>query len=221
MKLATRPNSEFRIGTDEVWDKAEGALKHALDANGIEYEIAEGDAAFYGPKIDVQVESAIGHDITLSTVQLDYQLPERFELEYVDENNQKVRPVVVHRAILGSLDRFAAFLIEETAGNFPLWLCPLHAKILPISDKFIDYCKDVQQKMRENGLAVDIDERNEKISYKIRSAISEKVPYLVIIGENEINENAISVRKRGTNETVKSNVDEFIEMLKKEIKDKK
>ncbi len=221
LSLRDKNNVEKYFGHDELWEKSEQALREILIERGVKFYEAEGEAAFYGPKIDVQVKSVLGHDVTLSTVQLDYQLPERFELEYVDENNQKVRPVVVHRAILGSLDRFAAFLIEETAGNFPLWLCPVHAKILPISDKFIDYCKDVQQKMRENGLAVDIDERNEKISYKIRSAISEKVPYLVIIGENEINENAISVRKRGTNETVKYSVDEFIEMLKKEIKDKK
>ena len=221
LSLRDMNNTEKYFGHDDLWEKSEQALREILIERGVKFYEAEGEAAFYGPKIDVQVKSVLGHDVTLSTVQLDYQLPERFELEYVDENNQKVRPVVVHRAILGSLDRFAAFLNEETAGNFPLWLCPLHAKILPISDKFVDYCKDVQHKMRENGLAVDIDERNEKISYKIRSAISEKIPYLVIIGENEINENAISVRKRGTNETVKYNVDDFIQELKNQIKDKK
>ena len=185
-----------------------------MQDSGAEFYEAKGEAAFYGPKIDVQVRSALGHDVTLSTVQLDYQLPEKFELEYIDENNERVRPVVIHRAILGSLDRFVAFLLEETKGVLPLWLAPVQMEILPISDKFIDKCKDVEMELKKQGFRVELDERNEKIGYKIRSAISQKIPYILVMGENEINNGTVSVRVRGTNESKEMKIEEFISFAK-------
>ena len=221
LSLRDKNNTEKYFGNDELWEKSEKALRDILIQSGANYYEAEGEAAFYGPKIDVQVRSALGHDVTLSTVQLDYQLPEKFELEYVDENNDKVRPVVIHRAILGSLDRFVAFLIEETKGLFPVWLAPIQAEILPISDKFADNCKEVKAKLERAGVRVEIDERNEKIGYKIRSAISQKIPYILVMGENEINNGTVSVRVRGSQESKEMKVDEFVEFAVNAIKERK
>ena len=214
LSLRDENNPEKYFGNDELWEKSENALRKILQDSGAEFYEAKGEAAFYGPKIDVQVRSALGHDVTLSTVQLDYQLPEKFELEYVDENNERVRPVVIHRAILGSLDRFVAFLLEETKGVLPLWLAPVQMEILPISDKFIDKCKDVEMELKKQGFRVELDERNEKIGYKIRSAISQKIPYILVMGENEINNGTVSVRVRGTNESKEMKIEEFISFAK-------
>ena len=214
LSLRDENNAEKYFGNDELWEKSENALRKILQDSGAEFYEAKGEAAFYGPKIDVQVRSALGHDVTLSTVQLDYQLPEKFELEYVDENNERVRPVVIHRAILGSLDRFVAFLLEETKGVLPLWLAPVQMEILPISDKFIDKCKDVEMELKKQGFRVELDERNEKIGYKIRSAISQKIPYILVMGENEINNGTVSVRVRGTNESKEMKIEEFISFAK-------
>ena len=214
LSLRDKNNAEKYFGNDELWEKSESALRKILQDSGAEFYEAKGEAAFYGPKIDVQVRSALGHDVTLSTVQLDYQLPENFELEYIDENNERVRPVVIHRAILGSLDRFVAFLLEETKGVLPLWLAPVQMEILPISDKFIDKCKDVEMELKKQGFRVELDERNEKIGYKIRSAISQKIPYILVMGENEINNGTVSVRVRGTNESKEMKIEEFISFAK-------
>lgn len=214
LSLRDKNNAEKYFGNDELWEKSESALRKILQDSGAEFYEAKGEAAFYGPKIDVQVRSALGHDVTLSTVQLDYQLPEKFELEYIDENNERVRPVVIHRAILGSLDRFVAFLLEETKGVLPLWLAPVQMEILPISDKFIDKCKDVEMELKKQGFRVELDERNEKIGYKIRSAISQKIPYILVMGENEINNGTVSVRVRGTNESKEMKIEEFISFAK-------
>ena len=214
LSLRDKNNAEKYFGNDELWEKSESALRKILQDSGAEFYEAKGEAAFYGPKIDVQVRSALGHDVTLSTVQLDYQLPEKFELEYIDENNERVRPVVIHRAILGSLDRFVAFLLEETKGVLPLWLAPVQMEILPISDKFIDKCKDVEMELKKQGFRVELDERNEKIGYKIRSAISQKIPYILVMGENEINNGTVSVRVSGTNESKEMKIEEFISFAK-------
>ena len=214
LSLRDKNNAEKYFGNDVLWEKSESALRKILQDSGAEFYEAKGEAAFYGPKIDVQVRSALGHDVTLSTVQLDYQLPEKFELEYIDENNERVRPVVIHRAILGSLDRFVAFLLEETKGVLPLWLAPVQMEILPISDKFIDKCKDVEMELKKQGFRVELDERNEKIGYKIRSAISQKIPYILVMGENEINNGTVSVRVRGTNESKEMKIEEFISFAK-------
>src|SRR5574344_2230674 len=168
LSLRDKNNTNKYFGNDELWSKSEQELKEILDEVGADYYAAEGEAAFYGPKIDVQVKSAIGHDVTLSTVQLDYQLPERFALEYVDENNQKVRPVVIHRAILGSLDRFVAFLIEETKGLFPVWLSPVQVKVLNVAESSLEYAKDIYQRLQESGFREEKDDRNEKTSSRSR-----------------------------------------------------
>ena len=221
LSLRDKDNAEKYFGNDELWEKSESALRKILQDSGAEFYEAKGEAAFYGPKIDVQVNSALGHDVTLSTIQLDYQLPEKFELEYVDENNEKVRPVVIHRAILGSLDRFVAFLIEETKGVLPLWLAPVQMEILPISEKFIENCKEIANKLKQNNFRVEVDERNEKIGYKIRSAISQKVPYILVLGENEINNGTVSVRERGKNESIELKVEDFIELAKQRINNRR
>ncbi len=197
LSLRDKNNTEKYFGNDELWEKSESALRKILQDSGADYYEAEGEAAFYGPKIDVQVLSALGHDVTLSTVQLDYQLPEKFELEYVDEDNERKRPVVIHRAILGSLDRFVAFLIEETKGSLPTWLAPVQVKVMNIAESNMAYAKEVYQVLENAGIRTEIDDRNEKISYKIREASKIKIPYIVIVGDKERDEKTLSLRLRG------------------------
>ncbi len=220
LSLRDKANTEKYFGHDDLWEKSESALREILKSTGAEYYEAPGEAAFYGPKIDVQVLSAIGHDVTLSTVQLDYQLPERFELEYVDENNQKVRPVVIHRAILGSLDRFIAFVLEETKGVLPLWLSPKQIKIIPISEKFNAYAEKVNNQLIQNGVRSEIDGKNESLSYRVREAVKQKLPYVVIIGEKEMNNGTVSVRTRGSKDNLEYSIEEFINKITGEIKDR-
>ena len=217
LSLRDKNNTEKYFSNDELWEKSENALRKVLNELGVDYYEAEGEAAFYGPKIDVQVKSAIGHDVSLSTVQVDYQLPERFELEYVDADNQKKRPVVIHRAILGSLDRFTAFLLEEVKGVFPVWLCPVQARVMNVSENSEKYAESVYEQLKAKGYRVEKDFRNEKISYKIREAVKMKIPYMVIIGDNEMNNNTVSIRKRGNEsindisfEVLCANIDEDI-----------
>lgn len=202
---------------DEMWENAEEQLRQILTELGINFYEAKGEAAFYGPKLDVQIKSAIGHDVTLSTCQLDFLLPQRFELEYIGSDGKEHRPVVIHRAILGSLDRFMAFLIEETKGAFPIWLSPLQVKILPIAEAHHDYAKKVEQELIENGFRVQLDDRNEKIGYKIREAQLEKVPYMLIIGEKEKENNAVGVRARSLGDIGAVDLNEFINKLKEEV----
>ena len=220
LSLRDENNAEKYFGNDDLWEKSESALRKILKDNGADFYEAKGEAAFYGPKIDVQVRSALGHDVTLSTVQLDYQLPEKFELEYVDENNQKVRPVVIHRAILGSLDRFVAFLLEETKGVLPVWLCPVQVKVLNIADSHLEYANKVKEVLLSNGVRVELDSRNEKIGKKIREAQLEKVPYMLIIGDKEVEEGKVSVRHRKEGDKGAMGLDDFVELIKAEIKSK-
>ncbi len=220
LSLRDENNAEKYFGNDDLWEKSESALRKILKDNGADFYEAKGEAAFYGPKIDVQVRSALGHDVTLSTVQLDYQLPEKFELEYVDENNQKVRPVVIHRAILGSLDRFVAFLLEETKGVLPVWLCPVQVKVLNIADSHLEYANKVKDVLLKNGVRVELDSRNEKIGKKIREAQLEKVPYMLIIGDKEVEEGKVSVRHRKEGDKGAMGLDDFVELIKAEIKSK-
>ncbi len=221
LSLRDKDNAEKYFGNDELWEKSENALRKILQDSGAEFYEAKGEAAFYGPKIDVQVTSALGHDVTLSTVQLDYQLPEKFELEYINENNEKVRPVVIHRAILGSLDRFIAFLLEETKGVLPVWLSPKQVEVIAISDKYFDYANSVVDVLKQNNIRCSLDDRNESLSYRIRDAVKQKIPYIIVIGEKEAENKIVSVRERGGNNTVEYSLQNFVDMLNQKIKDKK
>lgn len=211
-------NKEKYFGNNELWEKSENALREILKASGADYYEAEGEAAFYGPKIDVQVKSAIGHDITLSTIQLDYQLPERFELEYIDADGSKKRPVVIHRAVFGSLDRFTAFVLEETKGALPVWLSPVQVKVLTVNENNINYATEIKQKLLKQKIRVEVDETRESVGKKIRLAVLEKTPYILVIGDKECEEKTISVRKRGNKDTVTMPFGEFEKTLIDNIK---
>ena len=203
---------------DEMWNHAENALREVLTDLGIDFTEEIGEAAFYGPKLDVNVHPAVGAEYTLSTCQLDFCLPAKFNLTYVDRDGTQKTPVVLHRAILGSLDRFIAYLIEETKGIFPLWLAPVQVKVLPVSEKSLDYSEKVYEKIRNERIRVELDDRNEKIGYKIREARQEdKVPYMIIIGAQEVENGNISVRSRDTDETTEMSLDEFVAKVKAEI----
>ena len=211
-------NQEKYFGNDELWTKSEDALRNILKNTGALYYEAEGEAAFYGPKIDVQVRSAIGHDVTLSTIQLDYQLPERFELEYINEEGEKVRPVVIHRAILGSLDRFIAFLLEETKGVLPLWLAPVQVNIIPVNNEYhLEYAKEIRDVVVRNHIRVNLDYRNEKLGYKLREAVMKKTLYNVVLGDKEINNKEISYRMYGSSETITVCQSDFVKLITDEI----
>lgn len=221
LSLRDTKNVDKYFGNDELWEKSENALRTILKNTGHEYYEAEGEAAFYGPKIDVQVRSAIGHDVTLSTVQLDYQLPERFELEYINEDNEKVRPVVIHRAILGSLDRFIAFLLEETKGYLPLWLAPHQVNIIPVNNNYhLEYAKEVENLLKNKGIRVNLDDREEKVGYKMREAIMSKYPYILVLGDNEVTNKTITYRTSQSEEKVTITLDEFANKVEEEIKNK-
>ena len=218
LSLRDKNDREKYFGNDELWEKSENELREVLNEFGVEFYEAEGEAAFYGPKLDVQVRSAIGHDVTLSTIQLDYQLPERFDLTYIDKNGDRARPVVIHRAILGSLDRFTAFLLEETKGVLPVWLAPLQVNIIPVNnDIHFDYCKKLKTKLLENGIRVNIDVRDEKLGYKMREAQTKKIPYILVVGDKELEGNTVNYRKHGSKESVSISVDDFIQMIKEQI----
>ncbi len=215
LSLRDKNNKEKYFGNDELWEKSENELREVLKEINADYYEAEGEAAFYGPKLDVQVKSAIGHDVTLSTVQLDYQLPERFELTYVDENGEKKRPVVIHRAILGSLDRFIAFLIEETKGAFPFWLAPEQIRIIPVNNEcHLKYANEIKEKLEEN-YRVSLDDKDEKVSYKMRESVINKIPMTIILGDKEKENNLISFRLYGKTETNTLSVEEFLEYINK------
>jgi threonyl-tRNA synthetase len=194
MKLSTRP-PDF-LGSIETWNDAEAQLKATLDRLGEPYTVNEGDGAFYGPKVDFDVTDAIGRKWQCATIQLDYQLPERFDLHYVGADNAHHRPIVVHRAIFGSFERFLGMIIEHFAGAWPLWLAPVQAVVLPLADRHLEYARTVQQALAAKGLRVEVDERVEKIGYKIREAQLQKVPYMLVIGDREVAEGAVSVRSR-------------------------
>ena len=218
MKLATRPNSEFRIGTDEVWDKAEGALKHALDANGIEYEIAEGDAAFYGPKIDNYLKDSMGRVWQCGTVQLDMNLPERFDLSYVGEDGEKHRPIMLHRALLGSIERFMGVLLESTGGNLPLWLSPEPVVVTPISEKQGDYANEVVSALRSVGVYTRADLRDEKVNYKIRELSLAKTPIIAVVGDKEMADKTVTLRRFGSEKQETIALSDFVAQMEDAIK---
>lgn len=205
---------------DEMWNTAEQALRDTLDSIGIEYTEEIGEAAFYGPKLDVNVKPAVGAEYTLSTCQLDFCLPAKFDLKYVDADGSKKTPVVLHRAILGSLDRFMAYILEETKGKLPTWLSPVQVKVLPLSDKYVDYSQKIYEKLLDEGIRAEIDTRDEKIGYKIREARLEKVPYMLVLGQKEEETGEVAVRSRFAGDEGAKNFDEFVKSIKEEINTK-
>ncbi|MCM3002759.1 threonine--tRNA ligase [Priestia koreensis] len=212
-------DKEKYFDDDAMWEKAQSMLKDAMDELGIEYFEAEGEAAFYGPKLDVQVRTALGKDETLSTVQLDFLLPERFDLTYVGEDGKPHRPVVIHRGVVSTMERFIAFLIEEYKGAFPTWLAPVQAKVIPVSPGVhLDYAKKIQEQLQLEGFRVEMDEREEKIGYKIREAQMQKTPYMLVVGDNEVAENAVNVRKYGEQKSETVSFEQFVQTLKSEAK---
>lgn len=208
LKFATRPPQ--RIGDDAMWDRAEGALKAALEATGRPYTVKEGDGAFYGPKIDFDVTDSLGRAWQLGTIQLDYAAPERFDLNYVGEDNAVHRPVVIHRAVCGSFERFIAILIEHFAGAFPLWLSPVQAAVLPIADRHLDYAREVAATLKAVGLRAEVDDRQEKVNYKIREAQLQKIPYMLVVGDRESADKAVAVRSRAKGDLGARPLDQFV-----------
>ena len=221
LSLRDKNNKEKYIDNDKMWETAEEQLRQILKELNIDFYEAEGEAAFYGPKIDIQIKTALNHDVTIPTCQLDFALPERFDLSYIGEDGKEHRPVVIHRAILGSSDRFISFLLEETKGALPTWLAPVQVKILPITDKHHKYCNDLAEEMRKKGIRVEVDDRSEKTGYKIREAQLSKVPYMLIVGDKEVEENKVSVRNRKDGDQGAVDKDKFIESLLEEIKEYK
>lgn len=221
LSLRDKNNKEKYIDNDEMWETAESQLRAILTELNIDFYEAEGEAAFYGPKIDIQIKTVLNHDVTIPTCQLDFALPERFELEYVGEDGAKHRPVVIHRAILGSSDRFISFLLEETKGLLPTWLSPIQVKILPISEKQHEYCEELKERLQREGIRVEFDDRNEKVGYKIREAQLQKIPYMLVIGDKEKEANAVTVRTRKEADLGQMSVEEFVAKIKEEIENKK
>ena len=218
LSLRDKNNKEKYIDNDEMWETAESQLREILKELNIDFYEAEGEAAFYGPKIDIQIKTALNHDVTIPTCQLDFALPERFELEYVGEDGEKHRPVVIHRAILGSSDRFISFLLEETKGILPLWLAPVQVEVMPLTDKQRDYAVKVTEDLRKEGIRVELDDRQEKIGYKIREAQLNKIPYMLILGDKEVGSNQVGVRARGEGDIGAMDEEDFIKKINKEIK---
>ena len=219
LSLRDKEDKEKYFDDDEMWESAESELRNVLTELNIPFYEAKGEAAFYGPKLDVQVKSAIGHDVTLSTCQLDFLLPERFDLSYIDKDGSKKRPVVIHRAILGSLDRFLAFLLEETKGALPLWLSPVEATIIPVNNEYhLRYAKTIENTLKENNIRVELDDREEKLGYKLREANLKKIPLVIILGDKEKENGNISYRKHGSTETITISIDDFVVLLNNEIK---
>ncbi len=217
LSLRDKEDKEKYYDDDEMWENAESQLREILTQSNLNFYEAKGEAAFYGPKLDVQIKTAVGHDITISTCQLDFLLPQKFELEYIGEDGKAHRPVVIHRAILGSFDRFIAFLLEETKGALPTWLAPVQVNVMPITDNFKEYAKQVADKLEEKDIRVEFDDRNEKIGYKIREAQLKKVPYMLIIGEKEQDSNSVGVRSREKGDIGAMKIEEFIEKILKEV----
>src|SRR5204862_447686 len=214
-KLSTRPSKS--LGTDEQWHVAERGLEDALRANGLAYDLNPGDGTFYGPKIDVDVEDALGRRWTIATIQIDFQQPDRFALEYIDADGQPKRPVMVHRAILGSFERFVGILTEHYAGAFPTWLAPVQARVIPISEKFADYARSVHERLRAARVRCELDDRNEKLGYRIREAQLRKVPYMLVCGGREAEQGTVSLRHRSGDDLGAVAVDRVIADLAREI----
>lgn len=221
LSLRDEENLEKYAGNNEIWDMAENEMRRVLTELGYDFYEAKGEAAFYGPKLDVQIKTAIGHDITLSTCQLDFMLPERFDLTYVDEHGAKVRPVVIHRAILGTFDRFMAYLIEEYKGAFPVWLAPTQVNIIPVNLEYHEeYAKEIYELLQNHDLRVKLDDRNEKLGYRMRESVMNKIPFALVLGDKERDQGLISYRRYGSNETVTVSKEEFLTLIEEEIKNK-
>ncbi|TCP32109.1 threonyl-tRNA synthetase [Scopulibacillus darangshiensis] len=214
-------NKKKYVDKDEMWEKAQSMLRDAMDTLGVDYVEAEGEAAFYGPKLDVQVKTALGKDETLSTVQLDFHLPERFELSYIGEDGKEHRPVVIHRGVVSTMERFVAFLIEKYKGAFPTWLAPIQAKVIPVAGVHQDYANKVAEKLRDSNIRVEIDERDEKIGYKIREAQTQKIPYMLVVGDQEIENEAVNVRRYGENKSDSVGLDAFVSQIEDAVKNHK
>lgn len=219
IELSTRP--EDSMGSQQLWDQAEQSLQNVLEKSDIHYRVNEGDGAFYGPKIDFHILDALKRSWQCGTIQLDFQMPEKFDLSYIGEDNQKHRPVVIHRAVYGSIDRFIGILTEHFSGAFPLWISPVQAKLLPVSEKYIDYALQVKKSLEDAGIRVELDLRNEKLGYKIREAQLEKAPYMLVLGEKEMIANQVSVRKRGEGDLGEMSVAELINGMTAEMDAKK
>ncbi len=218
VELSTRP--EDSMGDDSLWEASETALKNVLESIGIHYQVNEGDGAFYGPKIDFHINDALKRSHQCATIQLDFQMPDKFDLTYIDENNEKVRPVVIHRAIYGSIDRFFGILIEHFAGAFPVWLAPVQVQIIPVSQVHLNYCLKVQKELKNKGIRVKIDDRNEKLGYKVREAQMGKIPYMLVLGDKEEKENEVNVRKYGEQEFENVAIEVFIKKMVQQIKER-
>ena len=219
VELSTRP--ENSIGSDEDWELATEGLRRALEETGMDYVVNEGDGAFYGPKIDFHLEDSIGRTWQCGTIQLDFQLPMRFEAEYMGADGEKHRPIMIHRVVFGSIERFIGILIEHYAGKFPVWLAPVQVKVLPISEKFFEYSGKVMAALKAAGLRCEMDNRDEKIGYKIREGQKMKIPYCLVAGDKEMENNTLSVRRLGQGDLGAKNVDDIIDAIITEIKEKK
>ena len=218
VELSTKPDNA--MGDDAIWEAATEALRNAIEAKGIDYVINPGDGAFYGPKLDYHIEDSLGRTWQCGTIQLDMNLPERFQIEYVGEDGQKHRPIMIHRACFGSMERFIGILTEHYAGAFPTWMAPVQVKVLPISEKHVEYANQLAKQMRHDYVRVEVDDRNEKIGYKIRQAQMEKVPYMLVVGDKEMEDNSVNVRKHGGDELGTVPFDEFFNSIKIEIKER-
>ena len=218
VELSTKPDNA--MGDDAIWEAATEALRNAIEAKGIPYVINPGDGAFYGPKLDYHIEDSLGRTWQCGTIQLDMNLPERFQIEYVGEDGQKHRPIMIHRACFGSMERFIGILTEHYAGAFPTWMAPVQVKVLPISEKHVKYANQLAKQMRHDYVRVEVDNRNEKIGYKIRQAQMEKVPYMLVVGDKEMEDNSVNVRKHGGDELGTVPFDEFFNSIKIEIKER-
>ena len=221
LSLRDKNDKEKYFDDDKMWDEAESKLREVLNELNVDYYEAIGEAAFYGPKLDVEVKPAVGPEVTLSTCQLDFLLPRRFELSYIDNNGEKQIPIVLHRAIFGTFDRFTAFILEETKGALPTWLAPVQINILPVNNKYhLDYANEVFDLLKNNKLRVELDARDEKVGYKMRESVMRKIPYTLVLGQKEVDNQEISYRKYGSEETITVKKEEFIELIKKEIENK-
>jgi threonyl-tRNA synthetase len=220
LRLGLRSPKEKYLGNDAIWDKAEKEIVKAIEKRGLEFVKSEGDAAFYGPKLDVIIKDSLGREWQCGTIQVDFMLPERFGLEYINEKGEIDRPALIHRAPLGSLERFMAILIENYAGNFPTWLTPIQVKVLPITEKHLDYAMNVLASLKSVGIRAEIDDRNDRLQAKIRDAQLEKVSYMFIIGDREQEAKKVAVRKRNGEDLGSKDLEEFIKALRKEIDEK-
>ena len=218
LSLRDPEDKEKYFDDDNMWNEAESKLRDVLNELGVDYYEAIGEAAFYGPKLDVEVKPAVGPEVTLSTCQLDFLLPRKFELNYIDSNGEKQTPIVIHRAIFGTFDRFTAFILEETKGALPLWLAPIQLSVIPVNSEYhLEYASELYELLKNAGYRVELDSRNEKLGYKLREAVMKKVPYMLIIGQKEVDNKNVSFRRSGSEETITMSCEEFVELLKEDV----